>query len=208
VNSSRYRLLLWAGLALVLVWGGVFAAYRVAGARRVTPEKVSMYVNGLDLTGLSADDRAAVLDRLARMLNALGYEDRRELRINRTLEALFEQMTDAEKIAFVEATLPTGVQQMLNAFEALPEDKRQRAVNDSLRRLREARAEMRTGQGSLPPDEPFVTEEMQRRMVEVGMKTFYSESSAQTKAELAPVLEEMQRLMESGRLIRDRRRGP
>jgi hypothetical protein len=206
VTSSRYRLLFWAGLALVLVWAGVWAGFRIAESRRVTPEKVTAYATALDLSGLSGGARAEALERLAGMLNALGYEDRRALRMNRTLERLFEQMTDAEKVWFVENTLPTGLQQMLTAFEALPEDKRQRAVNDSLRRLREARSEIQRGQGQEPSDKVFVSEEMQRRMVEVGLKTFYAESSAQTKAELAPVLEEMQRLMESGRLLRDRRR--
>jgi hypothetical protein len=206
MNRSRYRLIGWAALALVLVWGGVFGAYRLADARRVTPEKVSAYATTLDLTGLSSEDRAKALERLARLLNALGYEDRRELRMNRTLERLFAQMTDAEKVAFVEATLPTGLQQMLTAFEALPEDKRQKAVSDSLRRLREARAEVRSGQAPTPTNAPIVSEDMQRQMVTLGLKTFYSQSSAQTKAELAPVLEEMQRLMESGRLFHERRR--
>jgi hypothetical protein len=206
MTSPRYRLLLWSGAALVLLWGGVFGGYRVAEALRPTPEKVAAYAASLDLTGLSAEERRAGLERLAGQLNALDFEARREVRMGGVWERLFQQMTDGEKARFVEQTLPGGVQQMLDAFETLPEDKRRKAVEDSVRRLREARVGMQSGDSPASTHEPAMSADMQRQVVELGMKTFYSESSAQTKAELAPVLEEMQRLMESGRWMHERRR--
>jgi hypothetical protein len=92
---------------------------------------------------------------------------------------------------------------MLASFEQLPEEKRRKTVDDALRRVRQSQARMQAADnedgeaGTNMP--PVISEELQAKIRTIGLKTFYSESSAQTKAELAPVLEEMQRLMESGR---------
>jgi hypothetical protein len=206
IIHSRYRVVMWTGVALVAVWAIVFAGYRIADRLRPTPERLTTFIQSVEWSQLAGQDRREKLEKLVRLLNALDFEARREVRLGRSLEGLFAELTEEEKGWFVEQTLPTGVRQMLDAFEALPEEKRQRAVQDSVKRMREARARMRSGEPLEAPNDSVVTEEMQRRMVEVGMKTFYGESSAQTKAELAPVLEEMQRLMESGRYARDRRR--
>ena len=104
--------------------------------------------------------------------------------------------------------MPTGFKQMLAAFEQLPEEKRRRAIDDALKRLKEAQEnpeERRNGsKGSGTNQPPALSPELETKVRTIGLKTFYSQSSAQTKAELAPVLEEMQRVMESGRPFRGR----
>ena len=138
-------------------------------------------------------------------MNKLSYEERQRLRIERTANNWFEQMTEAEKGQFIEATMPTGFKQMITAFEELPEDKRKRTVDGALKRLREQRERMASGEGDgQRTNGPPISPELEAKVRTIGLKSFYGESSAQTKAELAPLLEELQRSMESGRAFRGR----
>jgi hypothetical protein len=136
-------------------------------------------------------------------------EERQKARIERAGRRWFDQMTEDEKGTFIEATMPSGFKQMLTAFEELPEDKRRRAVDDAVRRLKQTQAKIASGE--LDPSAAMqgtndvqLSEELQAKVRTIGLKAFYSQSSAQTKAELAPVLEELQKVMESGRMLRNR----
>lgn len=194
--SKRQRPILLAIIALVVIWVVAIAGYKIAKNATVTPEKVRAYTESLDFKLLSAADRAKALSKLAAMLNTLSLEDRRKLRLERT--AWFENMTEEEKGNFIEATLPTGFKQMLAAFEEMPADKRQRVVDQAIKQMKDAR-------GNLPPaggNGAGLSPELQEKVTKIGLKSFYSQSSAQTKAEMAPLLEEMQRAMESGRILR------
>lgn len=196
-----------AGLASawLVAWGG----YSYFVGTKITEQKVAGYMRSVDLAALRGAKRQAALDNLAKQINALPPDERRRARLDGEWHRWFDTMTEAEKAAFIEATMPSGFKQMIASFEKMPADKRQRAVEEALRGLSKARQEMdgenastassRTNRlGELSP-------ELQQKVVSLGLKSFYSESSAQTKAELAPVMEEMQRLMERGALLRGRR---
>lgn len=207
--NPRQRAVLWAAAGLLAVWTVAGVAHHLSARAKVTAEKVAASLRETDLQTLSGPERARALDRLARQMTALPMEERRRARMDEAWDRWFAAMTDAEKASFIEATMPSGVRQMLASFEEMPEDKRRRAVADALRDLRRAREAEAGSEGGLRVDTnrpPPLSEDLQQRVVAIGLKTFYAESSAQTKAELAPVLEEMQRLMESGRLFRGERR--
>jgi hypothetical protein len=193
-----------------VVWGIALTGYHIAKNSKVTAEKVRAYIDSVDLSKLSSSARADAIRRLEEMLNRLSPEERRRLRAARMAGRWFDEMTEDEKAGFLEATMPTGFKQMLTAFEELPEEKRHKAVDDALRRLKEAQTKMQTGGGGINPggtnNGPVLSDELQAKVRTIGLKTFYSQSSAQTKAELAPVLEELQRVMESGAAFRERRR--
>jgi hypothetical protein len=190
----------------MVIWAVAIAGYRFAKNSRMTSEKVRAYMESIDLSKLSGDARAKAIRGLADRLNALSMEERRRAQLGRLPWAWFDQMTEDEKGNFIEATMPTGFKQMLVAFEELPEDKRRRAVDDALRRLKEAQAKIQEGEGmpNAATNAQTLSPDLQAKVRTVGLKAFYSQSSAQTKAELAPVLEELQRVMESGRPFRGR----
>jgi hypothetical protein len=197
--SQRQKALVWAAAVLIGIWALAGAGFVIARNAKVTAEKVRAYVESVDLAKLSAADRAKALQELADKINHLSREERQRLRLDRTAFRWFEQMTEDEKGQFIEATMPTGFKQMISAFEELPEEKRRRAVDNALRSLREASNRMQGGEvvmGVTNP--PPISEELEAKVRTIGLKAFYSQSSAQTKAELAPVLEELQRVMEMG----------
>ncbi len=201
--NQRWRPVLYCALAVVAIWVVAIVGYSIAKRSRVTAEKVKAYADSIDLKTLSGDARAQALRKLADMINSLSFEERQRTRFERTSWRLLEQMTEEEKGTFIDATMPTGFKQMVNAFEQLPEDKRARAISDAVRRLKQAQARMQAGaedpglDGTNGP--PPLSPELQARIRTIGLKAFYSQSSAQTKAEVAPLLEELQQIMQSGR---------
>lgn len=211
--NEQKRFLILAVAFLLVVWIVSFAGYKISGHYKITPEKVSLYVSSTDLSKLSPTERSRALDKLASMINSLKYEDRRKVRFHTDWQRLFAQMTEKEKNDFIEKTVPVGFKQMLESFEKLPEERRKKIISDALRRLREARDSIssesqnnrQSGIIQRGTNEPILSPELEQKIRVIGLKTFYNESSAQTKAELAPVLEEIQKLMERGDAFRGMR---
>lgn len=185
----------------MLAWVLVAVGYRIAEAAKMTPEKVTEGFRTTDLNAMDPASRARRLRELALKFNALGLEDRRKARGDPAWEALWAGMSEAEKGEFIERTMPTGFKQMISAFEQMNEDKRRSAVTNTLARLQKIR-DGELPEGDHPDRPPPLSDELQKKVITTGLKAFYAESTAQTKAEMAPVLEEMQVLMESGRLFR------
>lgn len=202
--SHRQRPLLYAAATLLIVWIAVIAGFKIAQAQKVTPDKIRGYTGSLDFSHLSGADRAAALDKLAAMLNALSLDERHSLELDGTIMKWFAQMTEEEKGRFLEAIMPTGFKQMIAAFEGLPADRQKRMVDQAMKNMREQRDKM-AASGRIPrtanTNQVVLSDELRDKVTKIGLNTFYSQSSAQTKAELAPLLEEMQRMMENGRAI-------
>jgi hypothetical protein len=198
--NQQQRAVVWGAVAIAVIWLLAITGYTIARSTIVTADKVRAYVASVNLTGLSAAGRANALQRLSAMLRALSLEERQEVRLDRTAYRWFDNMTEEEKGAFIEATMPAGFKQMLSAFEQLPADRQRRVIDQTLRQLRATGAGMPPGTNGFPQlDADFLI-----RMQTDGLTDAYSRSSAETQVELAPVVEELQRVMQTG----GRFRGP
>ncbi len=206
--SHRWRPVLFSVIAVAGIWLVALIGYTIAKNSKMTADKLRAYLESVDLSKLTGAARAKALQNLADKLNALSPEERQKARLDHLARGWFDQMTEEEKGRFIEATMPAGFKQMLTAFAQLPEDKRRRTIDDTLKRLKDAQNNMQKAGGQ--PNQsgtnasPPLSDELQAKVRTIGLNTFYSQSSAQTKAELAPVLEELQRVMESGRPFRGR----
>ena len=197
--NLRQRFLVWALAALVGIWLAALAGHWYFESLKMTADKVHAYVESVDFSKLTGAARARALKELEDKLNALSYDERQRLRVGHMINDWFAQMTEEEKAEFVAATMPTGFKQMITAFEQLPEEKRHRVIDDALKNLRTADHRDPAGGGTNRPSP--ISPELEAKIRTIGLNSFYSQSSAQTKAELAPVLEEMQHQMESGKMF-------
>lgn len=204
--SARYRPIIISVLALIAVWLLAWGGYALSQHSRMTADKIRAYVAQTDFSKLTGAARAQAIRDLADKINRLSPEERRTARLDRIWANWFQEMTEDEKAAFLEATMPSGFKQMLASFEQQPEDKRHRAITNAMERLKDAREMSQTDyEKKTKPkgtNQPVISEDLQKKIAVIGLKSVYSDSSAQTKAELAPLLEEIQKNMEAGRMFR------
>ena len=195
---------------MICVWLLAGAGYTFAKNSRMTAEKLRAYLVSVELNNLSGEKRAKAIQKLVDKFNALSPEERRLMRAGRFTGRWFEEMTEAEKGTFIEATMPTGFKQMMTAFEQLPEEKRRRTIDNAMKRLFMAQKKMADGEpgeilGGETTSVSLWSKQLEEKVRTIGLKNLYSQSSAQTKAALAPMLEELQNAMRAGGTFRGRR---
>ena len=202
MKNRRFRPLLFAAAALVAVWVVALVIFHFSGQARMTVEKLRQYVDSTDLDKLSAAKRDRAVTDFAGMVNSLSTEERMNWRREEGWKKWFAGMNEAERVKFVEMTLPTGFKQMMDAYSQLPEDQRKKFIDDTVNKLRLAGASGVNqtvgdyGKNGPPPLSP----ELERKVREIGLKELFTDSSPETKAELAPLLEQMESQFRAGRM--------
>ena len=176
-------------LALGAVWAVAAGAIHWLHASQPTAASVTDYLAHARIDTRTGRDREKTIRSVEDQLNDVSFEERQHLQRSGVARQFYRALTPAEQAAFLDATLPADFRQMMDAFNKMDPAKRKAFVERAV-------DEMKQHEGEGPP--PGVDEQMNQRFIDQGMKSFYSDASADTKLDLAPLIEQMQRNLQGG----------
>jgi hypothetical protein len=197
VNGKQAVLL--KGLAvLALVWVVVFAVRSFAASKKITAESLNREVRELKFedwsenpgAGAAVKEREKEVRRIADMVNRLDFAEREKNRQNRAGEDFFQKLSMGEKNLFIELTIVESMSKFMEALDQMPEEQRKSFVEKGLKEIQEGRTaeEMERAREM---DESLLT-----KISEEGMRAYFDKASADTKLDLAPLMEAMNEVMQ------------
>jgi hypothetical protein len=187
--------LLLAVLAIAAIWGAVASVMGLTAKHTSTPEKVQELMSTapwFDRPDLDDESRRKYLDEVIGHVNRLDFNQRRQSREDDPTvgRRFMDSLSLEERHRFLEETVEQHFKSVMKAFNQMTREERQRIVA-------QARRDM---QRNTPDDDNMrrlqkEDEKVFENVVEKGLGAYYEESSADTKMDLAPLMEEMQQKM-------------
>ncbi len=197
---GRRTVLLKAILVLALVWAAVWGVRSYAGSKKVTAERVDETVAEANFTDWSereppADSaegrrREKELRRIAGLVNRLDFQEREKNRRNRGNEEFFRRLSPREKSLFIDLTVMESMTRFMESLDTMPPEQRRKFVEQGLKEIEEGRTQAEMASA----DE--LGEDVLERITQEGMRAYFEESSADTKLDLAPLMEAMNEVMQ------------
>ena len=178
-----------AVLALAAVWLVAGAGIWWLHATKPTAQSVTAFLDRADITARSGRDRERTIRSAESQLNDLTPDQRGELQKNGSTRRFFGTLTKEEQSAFLDATLPADFKQLMEVFNKMDPAKRKELVAHAM-------DEMKKHAGEGPP--PGMDDGMRAKIVDQGLKSFYADANADTKIDMAPLIEQMQRNIQFG----------
>jgi DNA-directed RNA polymerase specialized sigma24 family protein len=189
--------------AAVMIWLIVWAICHWADSRRATAERVAEMVRespmadwsdkGESVNQTQAAEREKKIKALAEVVNQLDFNEREKNRNNHEVENFFRRLSPSEKRQFVDLTVRESMTKFMEALDALPAEERKRFVQQGLREVTEGR----TGDDLARVQEmgPDVLD----RITSEGMRAYFEKASADTKLDLAPLMQSINEVMQGMR---------
>ena len=190
--------ILKAVAVLAVVWMVVFSVRSMAASKKITAERLDREISGLAFedwsesggSGKQAEQRKEEIRRVAKMVNRLDFKERERNRESRATEDFFRKLSSGEKNLFIDLTIVETMSRFMEALDEMPAEQRKQFVEQGLREIQEGRTEEEMARAQELDDELLT------KISQEGMRAFFNEASADTKLDLAPLMEAMNEVMQ------------
>lgn len=197
---NRGRFVLQAVVVLAIVWATVWAVRGFAGSKKITAERLEARIERAGLADWSeraetpdpadAKRREGEIREIADMLNRLDFRERERNRHSRAGEEFFRKLSPDEKSLFIDLTLMESMNRFMEALDAMPPEQRRGFVEQGLREIEAGQ----TAEDMARARE--LGDDLLDKISKEGMRAYFDKSSAQTKLDLAPLMEAINETMQ------------
>ena len=179
-------------LALLGIWAVAYGIIFVLKATKPTAESVGTYLAHTDISKQQGKERARTITRLEDQLNDVSFDDRHKLQRSGSLHKFFVALTPGEQKPFsTPPSPPTSTRSWTPSTRWTPKS----ASNSWPTRSKTCKNGRRMGKAGPPPD---VDPKLRDRFIDQGLRSLYKDASPDTKLDLAPLIEQMQRNLQMG----------
>lgn len=197
---SRWNVLIKAVVVLAIVWAGVWGIRTYAGSKKITAEGLNRQMEQANFADWSGNDtppdaaeakrRDKELREIAGYVNRLDFQEREKNRRNRAGEAFFRNLSPQEKGTFIELTIMESMNRFMESLDSMPPEQRQKFVEQGLKEIEQGSTEEEMARA----DE--LGSDLLDKISQEGMRAYFEKSTAQTKLDLAPLMEAINETMQ------------
>jgi len=196
---SRRRIVVQAIAVLAIVWAVVAGVRIFAGSKKITAERLEQRIteaNFVDWSerenpaGREAKRREDDIREIADMVNRLDFRERERNRRSPANEEFFRKLSAAEKSLFLDLTVMESMNRFMEALDSMPPEQRRKFVEQGLREVAEGRTEEDIARAK------ELGTDLLEKISREGMRAYFEKSSAQTKLDLAPLMEAINETMQ------------
>jgi hypothetical protein len=195
---GRRNAIVKAVLVLVIVWAAVWGIRAYAGSRKITAERVNREVAAAHFADWSkeagnaveAQRREKALREIAGLVNRLDFQEREKNRDNRTGENFFRLLSPSEKGLFINLSVAESMNSFMKALDAMKPAERKHFVEEGLKNIQNGR----TKEDMARTD--AMSDELLEKISQEGMRAYFEKSNADTKLDLAPLMDAMNDTMQ------------
>lgn len=197
---GRRAVIIRAVTVLAVLWLGVWGVRAWASSRRITAEMLEKQVQRAKFDDWSKQEgdpdpaEAARRDKeireLAGLVNRLDFRERQKNREDRSNELFFNKLNQRERELFFDLTIRETMDTFMEALDAMSPEQRKKFVEDGLKEIANGRTEAEMKRAKELGDD------MLSKASEQGMRAYFEKANADTKLDLAPLMEAMNETMQ------------